>query len=168
MYARILANKQDLLTRQRALDEQITATQEKIASSLRQFGIAATTPLELLYRDLCAKKQVLMAEIEAFDQKPFRPDVIAKDKTSDLVKLRALFVQYLSLKIEEAEQMIPVFVNRIYVSQGYHLRCELKPSILDFVYLIAENEPLELPDGSSCSPRIGPSAEEVQVKVSDQ
>ena len=118
--------------------ERVSIAQASVSDSLRQYGIAATTQLQLFYRDLCAKQTVLKAELEKLSSMRFSPDRLLKEKTAAFIRLKSQCAEYMAESAERAEHWISRFVNRIHVSLNYRLIFDPVPEIKEFVNIAEE------------------------------
>ena len=131
--ARHIASLAEIRSQQEKLKTDIETVQTQIAESLRQYGLAATTPLELFYQDLCAKQAILKAESEDLLKQRHSPEQMVKTKTVEFNKLKALCAKYLAASVRDAESIITQLICKIRIGRNYYLQLELIPEIRDFV-----------------------------------
>mgnify|MGYP002624794186 CR=1 FL=1 len=144
-----LANEINMIiAKQGSLQDDIEITQKRIAESLRQYGVAATTPLELYYQDLCMKNSALNAELKELQNGRQSPERQIKEKTSELKKLKTLCSEYLAASIAGSEHMMARLICKINVFQNYRLQLEPIPIITEFIHIVDELESVPLLYGS--------------------
>ena len=157
--ARHIVSLTEIRSQQEKLQTDIETVQGKIADSLRQYGIAATTPLELFYQDLCAKQSILNAESEdLLKQQRRSPEKMMKNKTIELNKLKALCAKYLAASVSDAESLITQLICKIRIGRNYHLQFEPIPEIREFV-CFADEIAQSLLD--NCSAKLPPALPEI-------
>ena len=158
--AKQIADLEEVRSKYQELQENVAVTQKNISVSLQLYGIAATTPLELFYRDLCEKLSVLQEELDRLEKRSHNPEKQIRATWEELRQIKRLCAKYLSLPVQEAEQMFSKFIKKIHVGKGYQLHFDLIPDISHFVSIIDENSDITmlLPDNKDLL-RIAASAD---------
>ncbi len=131
--AKRLAGKEELIGRYQKILDQVEVTQDSVVTSLRQYGVAGTTNLEILYRDLCSKRDALTAELAEMEKNPFNPIKTAAVKSNELQQLKTICSHFMDAKEPETKQLLPKLVNRIRVYKDYQLEFEYTSVFREFL-----------------------------------
>jgi hypothetical protein len=116
------------------LDVQFSSVRQGISAGLEQYGLSATSTLQLLYEDLRTQRNCIQLELQHSQRLLADSDLLQRQKRKELIALRKLCHTPETM----IEQMITGIFSRILIRKDYQIEYQLRPSVQQFLVIDAE------------------------------
>ena len=116
------------------LDVQFSSVRQGISAGLEQYGLSATSTLQLLYEDLRTQRNCIQLELQHSQRLLADSDLLQRQKRKELIALRTLCHTPETM----IEQIITGIFSRILIRKDYQIEYQLRPSVQQFLVIDAE------------------------------
>lgn len=145
-----LTQRESLEKKLSMLNNQLETLQIKLTDMLRLYGIAATSELQLVYQDVRDSREEVYQTLQKMKPDQYEIEHLLKIKEKNLKRILLECERWTHMNWKEAEEMTPLFFERIEVHQGYQLYYKIVPEIQQFLPSVCH---LKDEAGASLSPK---------------
>ena len=121
------------------LDAQFSSVRQGISAGLEQYGLSATSTLQLLYEDLRTQRNCIQLELQHSQRLLADSTLLQQQKRKELFVIRKLCHNPDTV----TEQMITGIFSRILIRKDYQIEYRLRPSVQQFLVIDAEDVPTD-------------------------
>lgn len=121
------------------LDAQFSTVRQGITAGLEQYGLSATSTLQLLYEDLRTQRNCIQLELQHSQRLLADSDFIRRYKQKELTTFRRLCRTPANM----VDQLITGIFSRILIRKDYEIEYQLRPSVQQFLVIDAEEAPAD-------------------------
>ena len=119
------------------LDAQFSSVRQGISAGLEQYGLSATSTLQLLYEDLRTQRNCIQLELQHSQRLLADADFLWRQKRKELIALRKLC----HTPDNAIELQIAGIFSRILIRKEYQIAYQLQPSVQQFLVIDADTSP---------------------------
>ncbi len=131
--AEYLAHRDELKLKLAELDNRMEVLQKQLTETLRQYGVEATSELQLIYADIRDKRNTAYKALQQMKPSHYEIDHLIKSKRREFLRIRKECELWNKKDWKQAEHMTFCFFERINVHQGYHLHYTIVPEVKQFL-----------------------------------
>lgn len=135
----LLASIDSLQQHLQVLDAQFGTVRQGISDGLEQYGLSATSSLQLLYEDLRTQRNCLQLELQHAQRLLADSALLRREKQKELLALRRLCQNPGNM----VEQLITGIFSRILIRKDYQIEYQLKPNVQQFLVIDADAAPAD-------------------------
>lgn len=135
----LLVTVENLQQQLQELDTQFSTVRQGISNGLEQYGLSATSTLQLLYEDLRTQRNCIQLELEHAQRLLADSALLCREKQKELLALRRLCQNPGNM----VEQLITGIFSRILIRKDYQIEYQLHPKVQQFLVIDADAPPAD-------------------------
>ena len=122
-----------LAKEKRDLENDIKCLQAEMISATKQYGIEATTNLQMIITDHLSHLATLREQLIRERRKAQKREILREKYRSELQKIRRLYMDFRSMPVEQLLEYTPLLFVRISIGDEYTIQTTYAPLINDFL-----------------------------------
>ena len=130
----LLITAENLQQQLQELDAQFSSVRQGISAGLEQYGLSATSTLQLLYEDLRTQRNCIQLELQQAQRLLADSTLLQQQKRKELFAIRKMCHNPDTI----TEQMITGIFSRILIHKDYQIEYQLRPSVQQFLVIETE------------------------------
>lgn len=124
----------DVLAKEKSdLESDIKCLQAEMISATKQYGIEATTNLQMIITDRLSHLATLREQLIRERRNAQKRGILREKYTSELHKIRQLYVDFRNIPVEHLLEYAPLLFVRISIGDEYTIQVTYSPLINDFL-----------------------------------